>query len=473
MRGTNTIKVVLTALLLGVAISPARSEEASKAEAGGDAPAKAKNAEVGKAIPLPKLRSEVKSDIEAERATDQKRLETFRAAQAEQERLLAEAKATLLREEAVSEKLEDRYNANEQTFEKNEARLEERLGQLGELFGVVRQVATDAGGNMWASITSAELGQRKELLDRLGRSKELPSTLDLESLWYELQREMTAQGEIVTFPASVVNESGEVEDLQVTRVGPFAALAQGRYLKWKPEEGKLFELPRQPPPRYLTTVAEYQSTEQGYAQLAVDPSRGALMEALTDTPSAWERVQQGKFIGYVIIVLGAFAFVLGMIRWVAVTITGRKVAAQQRSPVPRPDNPLGRVLRVYEDGRGLDPEHLEQTLDDAVLKESGRLTRLLWLIQTVSIVAPLLGLLGTVTGMIQTFQAITLYGTGDPKVMAGGISEALVTTMLGLIAAIPLVLVYGVLSSSTRRIQNILDENVANPVAERSETSRA
>jgi biopolymer transport protein ExbB len=470
MRGNAMITAGLSTLLLAVAVAPAQSEEASKHSTQDKEPAKAESPEP---IPLPRLRAEIQRDIEAEQTTDRERLKRFQEAKAEQERLLADAKDKLLREEAVSERLEARYNENDKTYEKNEARLEERLGQLGELFGVVRQVATDAGGNMWASVTSAELGQRKELLDRLGRSKELPSTLDLERLWYELQREMTAQGKVVTFPASVLAASGELEDLQVTRVGAFAALGPGRYLKWQPEEGKLAELPRQPPTRYVSTVVQYQANDDGYAPLAIDPARGTLMVGLTDTPSFLERVDQGGFIGYLTIALAAGALLLGAIRWVFVTVTSRKVAAQQRNPSPRPDNPLGRVLRVYEDSKDLDPEHLEQRLDDVVLKESGQLTRLLWLVQTVSIVAPLLGLLGTVTGMIQTFQAITLYGTGDPKVMAEGISEALVTTMLGLYAAIPLVLLYGVLSNSTRRIMNVLDESVTKLVAERSEATHA
>jgi len=257
------------------------------------------------------------------------------------------------------------------------------------------------------------------------------------------------------------------------RAGPFSAMAGGRYLLWEPAQEKLRELTRQPPARYLNTVSAFEATRSGFARLAVDPSRGSLLNALTDTPNARERVQQGGYVGYVIIVLGIGALVLGTIRWVMVSLTSRKVATQQKSDYVNEGNPLGRVLNVFEQNRQADAETLELKLDAAVLHESSKLERFLWLVKTVSVVAPLLGLLGTVTGMIQTFQAITLFGAGDPKMMAGGISEALVTTMLGLMTAIPLVLLYDTLSNSTRRIIDVLDEQSAGLIAARSERDSA
>jgi len=415
----------------------------------------------------------VEDGLQAEREENRRRLEKFRQEKANQEQLLAEAKATLAREEATSERLETTYNDNETRLAEAQARLEERLGQLGELFGVVRQVATEASGNIWDSLTSAQLGQRKELLDRLGRSKELPTTRDLERLWYELQREMTQQGQVVRFTTEVLTEEGRVEDWEVIRAGPFTAVAKGRYLLWEPSEGKLRELTRQPPSRYLNTVDPFVETDEGFAPLAVDPSRGSLLSALTDTPSFTERINQGGYVGYTIITLGVLALLVGFWRWIMVTIASRKVASQRKRDAADKGNPLGRVLSVFEENRDADPETLELKLDEAVLRESSRLERLLWVVKTISVVAPLMGLLGTVTGMIQTFQAITLFGAGDPKMMAGGISEALVTTMLGLMTAIPLVLLYEVLSNSTRRIIDVLDEQSAGLIATRAEKSRA
>jgi biopolymer transport protein ExbB len=220
--------------------------------------------------------------------------------------------------------------------------------------------------------------------------------------------------------------------------------------------------------------------------LAVDPARGSLLSVLIDTRSLPERVPDGGYVGYTIITLGVIAALLAIVRWLMVTVASRKVAAQQKSDTASAGNPLGRVLGVYEQNREVDPETLELKLDEAVMHESAKLERFIWLVKVVSVVAPLLGLLGTVTGMIKTFQSITLFGAGDPKMMAGGISEALVTTMLGLLmaggisealvttmlglfVAIPLVLLHALLASSTKRIVEVLDEQSAGLIARQAE----
>jgi biopolymer transport protein ExbB len=425
------------------------------------------------APPEPKTLDEllvlVQQGFKEESAENQRREAEFKAARDDQDALLAQALATFSREERLSQQLEAAYNHNEDAIGENQAQLAERLGTLGELFGVVRQVATDTSGNIWESLTSSQLGPRKELLDRLGRSKELPSTEDLEALWFELQREMTEQGQVVSYTADVLTMEGQVERQEVVRAGPFSVMANGRYLMWEPAQEKLRELSRQPPARYLDTVAPFLATTSGFAPLAIDPSRGSLLSALGDTPDFQERVAQGGYVGFVIIGLGIMAMLIGAVRWVSISVAGRRVSAQQKSNEVRESNPLGRILSVYEKNRGLDSEALELKLDEVVLRETSGLERFLWIVKTVSVVAPLLGLLGTVTGMIQTFQAITLFGAGDPKMMAGGISEALVTTMLGLTIAIPLVLLYDLLANTTRRIVGILDEQSAGLVASRAE----
>jgi len=445
---------ILVGALAAILVSPS-----AFAQSGGEEKAPAS---------LFELLETVQQGLQAERVENQRRIANFEKRKADQERVLAEAKAALARFEAQSEQLETTYNENEVQLAEDEERLKQRLGQMGELFGVVRQVATDAGGSIWDSLISSQLGQRKELLDRLGRSKELPSTEDLERLWFELQREMTEQGEVVRYTAPVLTIEGDVVEKDVIRAGPFTAIADGKYLFWEPGEARLRELTRQPPSRYVETADTFQDLQSGIAALAVDPSRGSLLAALTDTPSAQERVEQGGAVGYTILVLGFFALILGLFRWTAVTIASRKVAAQRKRDRIDTGNPLGRVLAVAEENQDVDTETLELKLDEVVMRETSRLERFQWLVRTVSVIAPLLGLLGTVTGMIQTFQAITLFGTGDPKMMAGGISEALVTTMLGLITAIPLVLLSDTLRNSTRRVVDVLDEHSAGLLALRA-----
>jgi len=426
---------------------------------------------------LDELLSLVRDGFQTERAENKQREQDFLSARDGQEELLAEVLALREAGTGESQHLEVAYTENEGTIGTMEERLAEQLGQMGELFGVVRQVANDLSGQTWESLTNAQLGSRKDLLDRLGRSKELPTTDDLEKLWYELHREMTEQGKVVRFDADVLMASGQKEPREVIRAGVFSALADGRYLAWESRNQQLRELTRQPPSAHLGTVAPYLKATTagaaGFEALSLDPSQGALLAALIETPSQTERVQQGGAVGYVIIGLGSLAFLLGLVRWIGITVTSRKVASQRKSDSPNTGNPLGRVLAIYEQSQDSDPETLELRLDEAVLRETSKLERFIWIVKVVSVVAPLLGLLGTVTGMIQTFQAITLFGAGDPKMMAGGISEALVTTMLGLITAIPLVLLHAALANSTKRITDTLDEQSAGLIALRSEEAAA
>jgi len=415
----------------------------------------------------------VRGGLRAESEENKARELTFVNHRNDQQRLLAEARALLISKEEFSQQLENQYADNENRLGELEARLAENLGQMGELFGVVRQVANDTSGQVWDSLTSSQLPPRKELLDRLGRSKALPSTRDLEALWYELQVEMTQQGQVVRYNAPVLTLEGNVETREVIRAGPFSAVSRGRYLLWAPAQEKLIEMQRQPPSRYLQTVAPFESTQSGFAPLALDPSRGSLLGALTQTPNMQERVGQGGAVGMVILVLGALGLTLGFIRWISLLWTSAKVRAQQKNSEPNEGNPLGRVLAIFDQNKEMDAETLELKLDEAVLRETSQLERFLWIVKTISVVAPLLGLLGTVTGMIQTFQAITLFGAGDPKMMAGGISEALVTTMLGLTTAIPLVLLYDTLANSSKRITEILDEQGAGLIAARAEADPA
>jgi biopolymer transport protein ExbB len=399
--------------------------------------------------------------------------EQFRLELDRQAAMLEEAQAGLGAAQARSEQLEAAFATNESTLEDLMDKRQERLGDLGELFGVVRQVAGDLQSHSLESLSSSQIGNREELLGKLGRGKGLPTTNDLERLWYELHREMTEQGEIVEYPSSVLTLDGAEEQRPVIRAGVFAAVSRGEYLLWDSAIQTLRELSRQPPSRYLDTVSDYETATGEFAPLAIDPSRGALLSALIDTPSRTERIQQGGPVGYTIITLGVFAVVIGLVRWAAIAVASRRVMAQRASTTPSPRNPLGRVLEIYEANRDADPEALELKIDEAVMRESERLDRFVWLVKVVSVVAPLLGLLGTVTGMIQTFQAITLFGAGDPKMMAGGISEALVTTMLGLMVAAPLVLLHAFMMSSKRRILKVLSEHSAGLIATRIEDSVA
>ncbi|MBT5241067.1 MAG: MotA/TolQ/ExbB proton channel family protein [Rhodospirillaceae bacterium] len=407
------------------------------------------------------------------RATDNKaneeRVREFTRAKASQQRLLDEAKAAVVREERMSEELEATFQENEIRLAELEAVLEERLGAFGELFGVVRQVAGDTRGQLRQSLISSQMPDREDAIDELAQSTELPQLAQLEKLWYTLLEEAAAQGQVVRFQAPVVSVDGKEANATVVRIGPFTAISDGKFVDYLPETQRLTELARQPGAMFVNAGEDTYDATSGVVTAAVDPSRGALLGLLVQTPSLQERIDQGGLVGYVIITLLVLGITLALVRIVSLSLTGSKVSAQKKSRAANTDNPLGRIMQTYEQNSGMDVENLQLKLDDAILKELPNLERGLSTIKVLAAISPMLGLLGTVTGMIETFQAITLFGTGDPKMMAGGISQALITTVLGLVAAIPLILLHSIASGRSKAVIEVLEEQSAGIIASHAE----
>jgi biopolymer transport protein ExbB len=352
--------------------------------------------------------------------------------------------------------------------------LDRRLGSLKELFGILQQVSGDTQALLDNSLTSIEYPERGEFLGglaaKMGTSSELASIPEIERLWFEMQREMTEQGKVVRFTTTVINTEGQPEEREVVRVGVFNVVSDGQYLQYSPETDKVTELPRQPQQARFTDSAEDLTDAQGgKVVFGLDPTSGQILKLLLESPTFTDRVRMGGIVGYIIMTLGLIALLIAFERVFVLSITANKVSAQLKSNELKANNPLGRVLLASEKHKDSDLETLELKLGEAILKETPALNKALSFLKIISVVAPLLGLLGTVTGMIKTFQVITLFGTGDPKLMAGGISQALVTTVQGLSVAIPTVLLHTLVAGRSRKITHVLQEQSAGIIAERSE----
>jgi biopolymer transport protein ExbB len=427
---------------------------------------------------LDELLREVQAGRAQEQELNRRREEEFRRRKAEQQALLSQAEAERARLEARSAELERVFQENERALAVLDEQLRGRLGSLGELFGVVRQVAGDTRSVVEGSIASAEHPGRAAPLDAIAQSRKLPTIEQLEDLWYRLQHEMTEAGKVVRFRAPVVLPDGSHEEREVVRIGVFSAISDGEFLVYQApkegeSEGSLALMPRQPGSRFLRAADDFAEARDGREDAPIDPSKGSILGLLVQAPTARERIDQGGPVGYTIIVLGIAGGAVAVWRFFALTAVGRRVAAQAKQQHGGADNPLGRLMQVYEANPGVDTETLELRLDEAVMRELPPLERGLTTIRVISVVAPLLGLLGTVTGMIKTFQVITLFGTGDPKMMAAGIAEALVTTMLGLIVAIPLTFLHSLVSDRSKAVTEVLDEQAAGMIARRAEASAA
>lgn len=428
---------------------------------------------------LDELLGFVKQGQVTEARENKKREAEFISAKADQARKLEEAKAERLRQERLSLKLEKQFEENELLIADKQKQLKERLGTLAELFGHLTSTAGDLSTNFERSLTSAQFPGREafleELIAKMSASDRLPSIEEIERVWFELQREMTESGRIVSFTTTVNKPSGEKVEQTVVRVGTFNIVSEeGQYLQYISENGTLAELSRQPSGPYNSWGADLVAAESGMHHFGIDPTGptgGSYLAAMINSPTLEERWHQGGYIGYAITAVGAFAFIIAIWRMIVLAGVSRKVNAQLKSSTANTNNPLGRVLAVKEANPNMDAETLELKLSEAILRETPSLENSLTLLKIISAVAPLMGLLGTVTGMIVTFQAITIFGAGDPKAMAGGISGALITTVLGLLVAIPTVLLHTIVNGRAKSIIHILEERSTGIIAEQTEAN--
>lgn len=397
----------------------------------------------------------------------------FAQARNRQQSLLNQARAERTRQENVSAQLEQQFEENTQRIITARQALDERLGAMKELFGVLQTVSGDTQGVFNTSLTNIQYPDRGAFLVELGSkmagATSLASIGDIERLWALLQQEIVESGRVVRFTNLVTKADGQQEEMEIIRVGLFNVINENGYLKHNTQDGTLAELSRQPEGRYTGTTGDLLSADSGSVNFGVDVTRGTILGLLVESPTISDRIEQGGIVGYCIIVLGIVGLLIAIWRWFGLSGDSRRVAAQLKRDTASTDNPLGRVLAAYESNREADTETVELKLSEAALKEMPGLTKGLLFIKVVAAVAPLMGLLGTVTGMIKTFQVITLYGAGDPKMMAGGISQALMTTVLGLVVAIPMVLLHTVVSGQSRKIINILQSQSAGIVARHSE----
>jgi biopolymer transport protein ExbB len=401
----------------------------------------------------------VKTTASIRAKEDRARLNKFLSDKNKQQSLLDNMKYKLTLEERRSERLTKEYEDNDSQLSDLEEQLTLKLGSFGELFGIVRQTAGESKGQFALSLTNIEFPERIEFLGDLAERKslDLPTTEELERLWYEILNELNQSGKVKSYNADILTKSGELVNQDILRIGVFNSVSNGNYLNLVTEQNLLEYLPKQPERSIRRSAKKLQNSDD-YREVFIDPTRGSLLTKLIDRDTWLERINAGGFVGYVIIIILILGLVMGALRFKFLNEESKSINKELETNQFADDSILGKLNSIYSKYSGDNPEDLESQLEDILAKATPPLEKNLSVIKLLAAVAPLLGLLGTVIGMIETFQAITLFGTGDPKLMAGGISQALVTTMLGLIAAVPLLFVHNILDSRSRAISQIYEE---------------
>lgn len=435
------------------------------------APASAQITSIGQ------LLDQVRQDAATQQRENQQRVAEFEAEASQQTRRLADAKRELAALESRANQVQGTFNSNQARIDELEAELKVEQGEFGEVFGLARTKAGEFKAMLDASIITAEYPNRSAVLGKIAESKALPTTDELNEIWQIMLQEIEGQRQVKTFTTDVANAG---EGVEVVRVGPFNMFTKdgGEFLQYIPPKGeepaRVAKLPRQPAGEMGGLANNVANASPGTLVSApIDPTRGTLLQSFDRVPTWTERIQQGRTIGFVLwYILLPLGVILGLVKIITLLLTSAKVRSQKRSAQASKGNPLGRIMMAADEASGADSETLELKMDEAILRESPRLEWGLNLLKLLAGIAPLLGLLGTVTGMIQTFQAMMIYGTGDPQLMAGGISEALVTTMLGLIVAIPLLVLHSFATSLARSVQSTLEEQSAGIIARNIESRR-
>ncbi|HEX6550056.1 MAG TPA: MotA/TolQ/ExbB proton channel family protein, partial [Gammaproteobacteria bacterium] len=321
------------------------------------------------AATLDQLLNQVKSASSENAALNKQREQQFVQQNAQQAQILAEAKKALSNEQARNNQLQASFDANQQKLNDLINQLHTREGDFSKVFDSARQTASDLKSTLDNSLVSAQYPGRGVTLARMAESRDLPSLDDLRKLWFLMQQEMVEEGKVTKFPATITREDGTQLKTNVVRVGVFDAVNGDSYLRYLPETGALVELNRQPAGAYRSLAADLSTASSGILPMAVDPTGGTLLATLVNQPTAWERIGQGHVAGWIIIVLGLIGVLVILERGAYLTLAGGKIKAQMNSSKADLNNPLGRILTVFNESKSDDAESLELRMDEAIMKE--------------------------------------------------------------------------------------------------------
>ena len=431
------------------------------------------NASVEGELPAPlskieQLILDIESEIDIEKRFDFSRSNSKEKQFADLKRIHKKVKSDLEAAEDLSQRLIVEFDENEKILSELEEKLTLKLGNLGEMFGVVKQVSGQTRGEFKNSITNIDNPNRDLFLKNLAESKKLPDLADISGLWVELLKEIRNAETIKTFTTEVLSADGDNSELEVLRIGTFSITQDGSFLKHLIDTNQVEFLPSQPSGVNKRKLRRLQGSSEGIYEVDIDPTRGAILDKLIQKKTFFQRIADGGFVGYVIILLGLGGVALASERIYVLRNTLDSIREQENSTDIIQNNLLGSLLQTAKENVNESLDSLELILDEKIQSITPTIEIRVKAIKLIATVAPLLGLLGTVIGMIETFQAITLFGTGDPKLMAGGISQALVTTMLGLIVAAPLLFMHSYAENYSKSIISFLEEKASGIVANKT-----
>lgn len=420
------------------------------------------------------------------------------AEKAAAQRAAVDSRARILADRAALEKAIFDLKAANQALEKKmdalsgqhghlahkETKLTEKLAQtdsmINELVGVIRVNAKDLDGLIGRNLQTATAKNPGSFLAPIALESRFPGMDDVRAMagaWFD---QIKASGEVSLDKGNLTDRSGRKIEADILTIGPFTAAYRTDdeigFCNYSPTAGRLYALSRLPSGRLQKQITQYMDGRSD--AVPMDISRGGALRQLTHELRLLEQIPKGGPIVWPILLILAVGLVIvserifflirqrfnagALMNTIDNLSADNNWQACQQACQRHAHIPVARVLSAGMLCCDMQREEMENVLQGGILKEIPALERFLSTLGMLAAIAPLLGLLGTVTGMINTFHVITLHGTGDPRLMSGGISEALVTTMLGLAVAILLMLA-----------QTLLNRTVDNRIGEMEEKAVA
>ncbi|GIC76242.1 MotA/TolQ/ExbB proton channel family protein [Moritella sp. F3] len=420
------------------------------------------------ATPLDELLKQVKQSNVAETQIDNAALTRFKANLTTQKANLAEQTQ---RNQALQQKMAQLQDAiasnNKQILAKRKLANSEK-SDLDKVFSEFRGASQDLRGQLNKSPLSATLSGRSTQLSPYSEANYEPDLAAIKNLWLLFTEQMVASSKVTTAEISVTMADGRKETLAVTQIAGFTAFTAQGPLLYQPASESYQLLPSNSAD-ISARIAGFSQVQDGFVSTLIDPSAGGLLQRATEERVWWQIFSDAGIIGFIIVAVGVIGMVIGLFRLWVLSGEAKKIKAQKQNLDKLTDNSLGRIIGVSDRHENSNADELARFLDEAILAELPECHKGLGSLAVLATIAPLLGLLGTVAGMIETFQAITAYGNSDPQVLSSGISQALLTTKFGLIAAVPLMLLHSLLTSKSDSIVHVIEHQSAGLLAQRQQ----
>lgn len=387
------------------------------------------------------------------------------------EKELANLKAEDKKEGDVLTNLENKYNALRKEEDQHEKDLANEQSEIQAIEDNVRNIVKDAISVSRDNPITAEYPERKEILEGIAESKRFPGMDWIKILVEFYFSEMEETGRIVRRTGEFVGPDGRVTTGEIIRIGRMTSYFRTNdgtvgFLKPEADGRRLVAVTGEATGSMLSAINDYFDKKSNI--LPVDLSDGTFFVQMTKSLTFSEWMDQGGPIMYAIAAIALLGFFLFLERLIVLGTKAKasdKVMAHIKDMVSKANFteakafcssksriPTCQMLDSALEHIGHSQEVIDSALQEAVLRQVPKLERFLPTLALFAAISPLLGLLGTVSGMIDTFKIITEVGTGDPGMLAGGISVALLTTYFGLCVAIPLMVVHHFLKSQVDKI---------------------